>query len=71
MGPPDRPVIEVRDEQGNPVPAAVIQNNAGTARMTDIEGRLELDSLFASDTLEIRSLGFGTRCGHAGSGTGP
>ena len=55
-------VIEVRDEQGNPVPAAVIQNNAGTARMTDIEGRLELDSLLRQgDTLEIRSLGFGTR----------
>lgn len=55
-------VIEVRDEAGNPVPAAVIQNNAGTARMTDLEGRLELDSLIRQgDTLEIRSLGFGTR----------
>ena len=40
-GTADAQVIEVRDEAGNPVPAAVIQNNAGTARMTDMEGRLE------------------------------
>ena len=55
-------VIEVRDESGNPVPAAVIQNNMGTARMTDLDGRIELDSLLRQgDTLEIRSLGFATR----------
>ena len=55
-------VIEVQDESGNPVPAAVIQNNVGTARMTDLDGRIELDSLLRQgDTLEIRSLGFGTR----------
>ena len=55
-------VIEVRDESGNPVPAAVIQNNMGTARMTDLDGRIELDSLLRQgDTLEIRSLGYATR----------
>ena len=55
-------VIEVKDEEGNPVPAAVIRNDAGTARMTDLDGRLTLDSLIRQgDTLEIRSLGFGTR----------
>ena len=62
-------MIEVLDEQGNPVPAAVIQNNAGTARMTDIEGRLELDSLLRQgDTLEIRALALEPDHGHAGSG---
>jgi len=55
-------VIEVKDEEGNPVPAAVIRNDAGTARMTDLDGRLTLDSIIRrGDTLEIRSLGFGTR----------
>ena len=55
-------VIEVRDEAGNPVPAAVIRNESGTARMTDLNGRLELDSLIRQgDTLEIRSMGFGTQ----------
>ena len=55
-------VIEVRDEDGNPVPAAVIRNESGTARMTDLDGRLQLDSLLRQgDTLEIRSMGFGTR----------
>lgn len=55
-------VIEVQDEEGNPVPAAVIWNDIGTARVTDLNGRLQLDSLMLEgDTLEIRSLGFGSR----------
>ena len=55
-------VIEVEDDEGNPVPAAIIRNNRGTARATDLEGRLQLDSLIRQgDTLEIRSIGFGTR----------
>ena len=55
-------VLEVKDEDGNPVPAAIVRNKTGTARMTDLEGRLHLDSLIRQgDTLEIRSLGFGTR----------
>ena len=55
-------VIEVQDEEGNPVPAAVILNNVGTARVTDLDGRLQLDSVIRQgDTLEIRSLGFGSR----------
>ena len=58
----DAQVIEVKDEAGNPVPAAVIRNDAGTARLTDLNGRLQLDSLMLQgDTLEIRSLGFGSR----------
>lgn len=53
-------VIEIKDGQGNPIPGAVIRNDVGDVRMTDTEGRLELDSLIRSgDTLEIRSLGFG------------
>ena len=55
-------VLEVKDEDGNPVPAAIVRNKTGTARMTDLEGRLHLDSLIRQgDTLEIRSMGFGTR----------
>ncbi len=55
-------VIEVQDEQGNPLPSAVIRNDAGEVRMTDLDGRIELDSLLRNgDTLEIRSMGFGTR----------
>ena len=47
---------------GGPVPAAVILNNVGTARVTDLDGRLQLDSVIRQgDTLEIRSLGFGSR----------
>ncbi len=55
-------VIEVQDDEGNPVPAAVISNQAGEVRMTDMQGRIELDSLILQgDTLEIRSMGFGSR----------
>ena len=55
-------VIEVQDDEGNPVPAAVISNRAGEVRMTDMQGRIELDSLILQgDTLEIRSMGFGSR----------
>lgn len=40
----------------------MIRNNAGDVRVTDMEGRLKLDSLLMrGDTLEIRSLGFGSR----------
>ena len=53
-------VIQVQDEDGNPVPAAVIRNDVGEVRMTDLEGRLELDSLIRKgDTLQVRSMGFG------------
>lgn len=55
-------VIQVQDEAGNPIPAAVIRNQAGTARMTDLSGRVELDDLLLQgDTLEIRSMGFATQ----------
>lgn len=55
-------VIEIQDEAGNPVPAAVIQNDAGVARMTDFDGRIVLDSLIREgDTLKVRSLGYGSR----------
>lgn len=55
-------VIEVKDDEGNPVPAAIIRNDAGEVRMTDVDGRLELDSIIRTgDTLEVRSLGFGSR----------
>ena len=55
-------VIEVRDESGQPVPAAIIRNNNGEVRMTDMEGRLQLDSLIRQgDTLQVRSMGFSTQ----------
>ena len=55
-------VIEVRDEAGQPVPAAVIRNNNGEVRMTDLEGRLQLDSLIRQgDTLQVRSMGFSSQ----------
>ena len=55
-------VIEVRDESGQPVPAAVIRNENGEVRMTDMEGRLQLDSLIRKgDTLQVRSMGFSTQ----------
>ena len=55
-------VIEVRDEAGQPVPAAVILNNNGEVRMTDMEGRLQLDSLIRQgDTLQVRSMGFSSQ----------
>jgi hemoglobin/transferrin/lactoferrin receptor protein len=55
-------VIEVQDDAGQPVPAAVIRNTTGEVRMTDMDGRLELDSLIRQgDTLEVRSLGFSTK----------
>ena len=42
------------------MPAAVIRNDVGEVRMTDLEGRLELDSLIRKgDTLQVRSMGFG------------
>ena len=55
-------VIEVRDEMGEPIPAAVIRNNNGEVRMTDMDGRLQLDSLIRQgDTLQVRSMGFSAR----------
>ena len=55
-------VIEVRDEMGEPIPAAVIRNNNGEVRMTDMDGRLQLDSLIRQgDTLQVRSMGVNPR----------